>query len=309
VARDEAGAASSPIGRFASLFGARNFPDRRSGNALQGLDAGGFFGIVRGPGAIFPACRELRDAARRIAFDDAGRAKRAIVRSSIFSGTTARMNNPKSDLPDDQPDGGKPVVAKPVVVKKYANRRLYNTATSSYVTLDDLARMIKDGGDFVVKDARTGEDLTRSVLTQIIVEQEQKGQNLLPISFLRQLISFYGDNMQFLVPGYLEQAMIAFARNQEQMRSNLRATFGMFPFGQFEEIGKQNMAMFERALRMLSPASREAAGPAEAEPTGQSGTGEPSKPGSEDPRLRRLEAQIEALRLQLEALGRGRDEG
>src|SRR5438445_12194741 len=107
--------------------------------------------------------------------------------------------------------------AKPTIVKKYANRRLYNTATSSYVTLDDLARMIKEGGDFVAYDAKTGEDITRSVLTQIIVEQEQKGQNLLPISFLRQLISFYGDSMQFLVPGYLEQAMIAFAGNQDQM--------------------------------------------------------------------------------------------
>lgn len=214
------------------------------------------------------------------------------------------MSDPRSDQP-----GG----ATPVVVKKYANRRLYNTATSSYVTLDDLARMIKEGGDFVVKDAKTGEDLTRSVLTQIIVEQEQKGQNLLPISFLRQLISFYGDNMQFLVPGYLEQAMIAFARNQEQMRRNLSTTFGMFPFGQFEEIGKQNLAMFERAMRMLSPASRdpaarENAGPSETE-TVPTRADEPSKPAAEDPRLRRLEAQIEALRLQLEALGRGRDEG
>ena len=209
------------------------------------------------------------------------------------------MNNLKNDQPGDQPGGG-----KPVVVKKYANRRLYNTATSSYVTLDDLARMIKEGGDFVVKDAKTSEDLTRSVLTQIIVEQEQKGQNLLPISFLRQLISFYGDNMQFLVPGYLEQAMLAFARNQEQMRSNLRATFGMFPFGQFEEIGKQNMAMFERALRMLSPGSRETVGLAEPVPEAHE-----LKAEAEDPRLRRLEAQIEALRLQLEALGRGRDEG
>jgi polyhydroxyalkanoate synthesis repressor PhaR len=210
------------------------------------------------------------------------------------------MSNPKSDQPGDQPGGG-----KPVIVKKYANRRLYNTATSSYVTLDDLARLIKEGGDFVVKDAKTGEDLTRSVLTQIIVEQEQKGQNLLPISFLRQLIGFYGDNMQFLVPGYLEQAMLAFARNQEQMRTNLRATFGMFPFGQFEEIGKQNMAMFERAMRMLSPASLDMAGPAEPAP----GANEPPKAEAEDPRLRRLEAQIEALRLQLEGLGRGRDEG
>ena len=143
-----------------------------------------------------------------------------------------------------------------MVVKKYANRRLYNTATSSYVTLDDLATLIKEGGDFVVHDAKTGEDLTRSVLTQIIVEQEQKGQNLLPISFLRQLISFYGDSMQFLVPGYLEQAMVAFARNQEQMRKSLRATFGIFPFGQFEEMGKQNMALFEQALKMLSPYGR-----------------------------------------------------
>jgi polyhydroxyalkanoate synthesis repressor PhaR len=187
--------------------------------------------------------------------------------------------------------------SKPIVVKKYANRRLYNTATSSYVTLDDLAKLVKEGGDFVVYDAKTGEDITRSVLTQIIVEQEQKGQNLLPISFLRQLISFYGDSMQFLVPGYLEQAMVSFARNQEQLRESLRATFGIFPFGQFEEMGKQNMAMFERALKMLTPYAgepRPAAAP------------EPPAPAPEDPRLKRLEAQIEALRHQLEALGKSR---
>src|SRR5579864_7460037 len=148
---------------------------------------------------------------------------------------------------------------EPVVVKKYANRRLYNTATSSYVTLEDLAKMIKDGGDFIVHDAKTNEDITRSVMTQIIVEQEQKGQNLLPISFLRQLIGFYGDSMQFLVPGYLEQAMGSFARNQDQMRDTLRATFGLFPFGQFEEMGKQNIALFEQALKMLSPYGRGAA--------------------------------------------------
>jgi polyhydroxyalkanoate synthesis repressor PhaR len=202
------------------------------------------------------------------------------------------MKNPASE-----PAGGG---GKPVVVKKYANRRLYNTATSSYVTLDDLATMIKEGGEFVVYDAKTGEDITRSVLTQIIVEQEQKGQNLLPISFLRQLISFYGDSMQFLVPGYLEQAMIAFARNQEQMRNNLRATFGIFPFGQFEEMGKQNIALFERALKMLSPYGSEAA-PAPSDTPAP----KPSEKEPEDPRLRRLEAQIEALRLQLESLGRG----
>jgi len=196
----------------------------------------------------------------------------------------------------EQPSGGK----KPTIVKKYANRRLYNTATSSYVTLDDLAQMIKEGGDFVAYDAKTGEDITRSVLTQIIVEQEQKGgQNLLPISFLRQLISFYGDSMQFLVPGYLEQAMIAFTGNQEQMRDSLRTTFGIFPFGQFEEMGKQNIALFERALKMLSPYASGAKSPDAPQPKGETRE-------TEDPRLHRLETQIEALRQQLEALGRDR---
>ena len=207
------------------------------------------------------------------------------------------MSSSSSGQPGDKP---------PVIVKKYANRRLYNTATSSYVTLEDLATMIKEGGDFVVQDAKTGEDLTRSVMTQIIVEQEQKGQNLLPISFLRQLISFYGDSMQFLVPGYLEQTMVAFARNQEQMRKNLRATFGMFPFGQFEEMSKQNMVLFEQALKMLSPYGRETkAAPADKpEPAAKS----PEASEAEDPRLRRLEAQIEGLRRQLEALGRNRED-
>jgi polyhydroxyalkanoate synthesis repressor PhaR len=206
----------------------------------------------------------------------------------LFQASPARMTTPNSDKPDD---------GKPVVVKKYANRRLYNTATSSYVTLDDLARLIKDGGDFVAYDAKTGEDITRSVLTQIIVEQEQKGQNLLPISFLRRLISLYGDSMQFLVPGYLEQAMQAFARNQEQMRRNIEATFGIFPFGQFEEMGKQNMALFERTLRMLAPYAREEKPPAP-----------PPAASEEDPRLKRLEAQIEALTQQLAALGKDRRE-
>ena len=199
------------------------------------------------------------------------------------------MSTPNRDKPSD---------GTPVVVKKYANRRLYNTATSNYVTLDDLARMINDGGDFVAYDAKTGEDITRSVLTQIIVEQEQKGQNLLPISFLRQLISLYGDSMQFLVPGYLEQAMLAFAQNQEQMRRSLQATFGIFPFGQFEEMGKQNIALFERALRMLAPYRGE-----EKLPSTDTGA---SRTNNEDPRLKRLEAQIDALTQQLKALGRDR---
>lgn len=141
-----------------------------------------------------------------------------------------------------------------ITIKKYANRRLYNTATSCYVTLDHLSQMVKDGQDFVVFDAKSGEDITRSVLTQIIVEEENKGQNLLPISFLRQLIAFYGDSMQWMVPKYLEHSMESFAHNQDQMRQMMKDTLGgMFPFGNLEEVGKQNMAMFEKAMSMFSP--------------------------------------------------------
>ena len=150
------------------------------------------------------------------------------------------------------PEGGpKPA---PVVIKKYANRRLYNTATSAYVTLEHLSQMVKDKTDFVVYDAKTGDEITRSVLTQIIFEEESKGgQTLLPIPFLRQLISFYGDSLQGVVPQYLEMSMSQFARNQEQMRSYMQNAFGFNPFQQFETMGKQNMAMFENAMRMFNP--------------------------------------------------------
>jgi polyhydroxyalkanoate synthesis repressor PhaR len=142
----------------------------------------------------------------------------------------------------------------PVVIKKYANRRLYNTATSAYVTLDHLSQMVKDKTDFVVYDAKSGEDITRNVLTQIIFEEESKGgQTLLPIPFLRQLISFYGDSLQGVVPQYLEMSMSQFARNQEQMRKYLQNAFGFNPFQQFESMGKQNMAMFENAMRLFNP--------------------------------------------------------
>ncbi|TVR96884.1 MAG: polyhydroxyalkanoate synthesis repressor PhaR [Rhodospirillales bacterium] len=142
----------------------------------------------------------------------------------------------------------------PVTIKKYANRRLYNTATSSYVTLQSLSTMVKAGADFVVYDAKTGEDITRAVLTHIIVEEEAKGQKLLPVSFLRHLISFYGDSLQVLVPRYLEHTMQAFARNQEQMRDYMRETLdGLMPFGQLEEMSKQNISIFETAMKMFSP--------------------------------------------------------
>ena len=141
-----------------------------------------------------------------------------------------------------------------VVIKKYANRRLYNTLTSSYVTLGHLCQMVKEGTEFVVRDAKTGEDITHQVLTQIIVEEETKGQNLLPISFLRQLIRLYDDSMRAFVPRYLELTMENFSHNQERMRSRLDEAFGgIFPVAEFEEMGRQNMAAFQKTLNMFSP--------------------------------------------------------
>jgi len=145
---------------------------------------------------------------------------------------------------------------EPIVIKKYANRRLYNTDTSSYVTLDDLCEMVKSGSDFIVYDAKSGEDLTRQILTQIIFEQESKGQNLLPIGFLRSLIGFYDDSIREVLPHYLESSMQSFLSNQEKMREYMGA--GSFTgFNQFssqmEEISKQNMEMFTRAFSMFNP--------------------------------------------------------
>ena len=190
----------------------------------------------------------------------------------------------------------------PVTIKKYANRRLYNTATSSYVTLDDLCQMVKQGIEFTVFDAKTGEDITRSVLTQIIVEEEGKGgQNLLPISFLRQLIGFYGDSLQGLVPRYLEQSMRAFIQNQENMRDYMRnALGGIFPFNQFEEMGKQNMAMMEQAMKMFAPFARDGQ-------TKASGSTETSSAADND-KLSELQKQIDALQKQVQDLGRNRRE-
>jgi polyhydroxyalkanoate synthesis repressor PhaR len=141
-----------------------------------------------------------------------------------------------------------------VVIKKYANRRLYNTESSSYITLETLSEMVRAGRDFVVYDAKTSEDITRSVLTQIIVEEEGKvGQSMLPTNFLRQLIGLYGDNMQGMVPRYLESAMAQFGRQQAQMRAAMQQTMGNFLPPGMEEIGKQNIAMMERAMSLFAP--------------------------------------------------------
>lgn len=184
----------------------------------------------------------------------------------------------------------------PVVIKKYANRRLYNTQTSSYVTLDHLAQMVKEGTEFEVRDARTGEDITRSVLTQIIFEEEAKGQSLLPIKFLRQLIRFYGDSLQSFVPGYLDMSMEGFAKNQEQMRNRLAEAFG--GSGQvIENLTRQNMAMFERAMSMFSPFGQAARRGGEDEAKGAAA---PAAKPAED--ISELKSEIEAMRKQLAEL-------
>src|ERR1051325_6751497 len=137
-----------------------------------------------------------------------------------------------------------------VIIKKYANRRLYNTETSSYITLEHLAAMTREGRDFKVVDAKTDDDITHNVLTQIIMEEESRGQAMLPVSFLRQLISMYGDSMQAMVPGYLEASMNSFRRNQEQFKSAVEGAFANSPFA---EMAKRNMAMFEAAASAFQP--------------------------------------------------------
>ncbi len=190
----------------------------------------------------------------------------------------------------------------PVRIKKYANRRLYNTATSSYVTLDYLAQMVREGLDFTVEDAKSGEDITRSVLTQIIVEEESKGQNMLPINFLRQLISLYGDNLQFLVPGYLEKTMESFSTNQEQIRQYMKDNFAnVLPLDRLEEMSKQNMAFFQQAMSMWNPFKVGATGPTP--PTSEAkAEGAPKSGGTEE--LSDLKAQMQALQKQLEQLSK-----
>lgn len=197
-------------------------------------------------------------------------------------------------------------------IKKYANRRLYNTKTSSYVTLDHLAEMIKQNEDFVVVDAKTGDDLTRSVLTQIIVEQEGKGQNLLPIKFLRKIIGFYGDSLGGVLPRYLEESMDAFTQNEGQMRESMQNAFkGFFPVEQFEDMTKQNMAMVENAMKMMTPFTSQASGqssnqtPNEPEPSPKqpaASAGSSTTGGVDD-----LKAQLDAMQSQLEGLIKDRN--
>jgi polyhydroxyalkanoate synthesis repressor PhaR len=197
--------------------------------------------------------------------------------------------------------GGEAQQGEPVVIKKYANRRLYNTASSSYVTLDHLSDMVREGTDFVVLDAKTGEDITRSVLTQIIFEQESKGQNLLPVQFLRRLIRFYGDQMQGFLPPYLEMSMESFSKAQEQMRENMSRAFGATtPMAAFEEQAQRNMALFQQAMKVWTPFA------AGAMPGMSAAKAAPPSDEDKDEQLAELRRQMEAMQKQLDAMARGK---
>ena len=227
------------------------------------------------------------------------------------------------NFPNYSPSGSEtstPALApqpSPVVVKKYANRRLYNTETSSYITLDNLADMIRAGRDFVVYDAKSGEDITRGVLTQIIVEEESKGTSMLPTAFLRQLIGFYGGSLQGVVPRYLEQAMSTFARQQQQLRQVVQQTFSPFMPVSVEEVSRQNVAMIERAMSMFNPFHRgseplppvrDVQSAPEARPTPETqAISEPQatleasflQPSADPQEVERLRLEVESLRTQL----------
>jgi polyhydroxyalkanoate synthesis repressor PhaR len=191
---------------------------------------------------------------------------------------------------------------EPTVIKKYANRRLYHTGTSTYVTLDDLAVMVKKGEDFAVSDAKTGEDITRSVLTQIIFELESKEgqQTMLPVSFLRQLIGFYGDQMQGLVPSYLEHSMKMFTTEQQRFRDQMAKAMTGNVVGAMQDQARANMDMFQKAFSLFNPfhamqAGQQAAGP---QTPASAATDENSDVDA-------LKRDLRAMQERLERMGRG----
>lgn len=201
----------------------------------------------------------------------------------------------------------------PITIKKYANRRLYNTGTSAYVTLEDLAQMVKIGEDFLVYDAKTSEDITRSVLTQIIFEQEGKdGQSLLPVTFLRQLIRFYGDSMQMLVPSYLEFSMGRLASEQQKFRDQMTNAFGVpgLPgfgikpltaesFAPIDEMARKNMAVFSQALNIFNPF-----GALAQNATGAEDPSVPAKPVETTEEISQLKTQMAEMQAKLEKLAK-----
>jgi polyhydroxyalkanoate synthesis repressor PhaR len=200
---------------------------------------------------------------------------------------------------------------EPTTIKKYANRRLYNTGTSTYVTLEDLAEMVKSGEDFIVVDAKSGEEITRSVLTQIIFEQENKGQNLLPITFLRQLIRFYGDSIQNLIPTYLDFSIDSLVRDQDKLRGQMTNAFGPGAFGPatfvpgaMDVIGDQvrrNTEMFEQAMRMFLPFGNNGRADAATPPPRETRAGT-AKPAAEGGDIDALKRQLDEMQSRLDKL-------
>ena len=192
--------------------------------------------------------------------------------------------------------------SEPIVIKKYANRRLYNTDTSSYVTLDDLAEMVRAERDFSVHDAKTGEDLTHAVLTQIIVDQESKGQNLLPIGFLRQLIRFYGDSIEKLVPSYLEFSLDKLTSEQDRYRKQMEDAFGVMPFDAVKDQARMNFAMFEKALGMFKPFNPALGNSDAASKAGKSKGGKSAGAADDGAKSKAAPGDIEALKAEMTAM-------
>ncbi len=211
-------------------------------------------------------------------------------------------------MTDTRTETGKGRQGEAIVIKKYANRRLYNTATSAYVTLDDLAKMVREGTDFVVYDAKTNEDLTRQILTQIIFDEESRGEALLPVQFLRQLIGFYGGHMQSVLPSYLEMSLENFSRQQEQFRSQMTKAFGGAPAvgvgaTLMEEAARQNMAMFQNAMKMFPPFAYAQTAAAQA----QTEAPRPADPTPANDPLEDMRRQMDEMRAQIERLATPRD--
>lgn len=205
-----------------------------------------------------------------------------------------------STISDERDDP--PAQSAPIVIKKYANRRLYNTDQSSYVTLDDLSALVRAGTDFMVQDAKTGEDITRQVLAQIIFEQENRGQSTLPTDFLRQVIRMYGDAMQPFLPAYLSASMDQFVKSQAQLREQMARTWGggQGSLSLFEEQARQNMVMFEQAMRMFSPFAANAARRSTAKAADDAKSASSGAAEGED--LLALKRQIDLMQRQIEAL-------
>jgi polyhydroxyalkanoate synthesis repressor PhaR len=219
--------------------------------------------------------------------------------AGVYQGAQPRVQNAvsKNSVTADK--------SKPVIIKKYANRRLYNTETSSYVTLEDLGEMVRSERDFLVYDAKTGEDLTHTVLTQIIVEEEGRtGSNLLPIGFLRQLIRFYGHSIEQLVPKYLEFSLATLTREQEKYRKQFTDTFGNAAFEAMQEQARQNMAIFERAFAMFTPFSKLESH--QGEDKSAAARQEAGANAATSPEIAELKAQLSAMQAQLDRLSKSK---